>query len=106
MLELVAAGDRGARRAVSEAGEAVGRAAAALVNILNPELVVIGGDLAQTGEVLLDPIAAGIERHSVAPAVASVRVCAGLLGERAEVLGAAALVLSKSPRALVEQLNP
>jgi len=47
MLELVAAGDRGARRAVSEAGEAVGRAAAALVNILNPELVVIGGDLVE-----------------------------------------------------------
>jgi predicted NBD/HSP70 family sugar kinase len=105
MLELVAAGDRGARRAVSESGEAVGRAAAALVNILNPELVVVGGDLAQTGEVLLQPIAAGIERHSVAPAVASVRVCAGLLGERAEVLGAAALVLSKSPRALVRQLD-
>jgi predicted NBD/HSP70 family sugar kinase len=32
---------------VSEAGEAVGRAAAALVNILNPELVVIGGDLVE-----------------------------------------------------------
>jgi len=77
MLEMVAAGDRGARRAVADAGEAVGRAVADLVNILNPELVVVGGDLAQTGGVLLDPIAAGIERHSVAPAAASVRVCAG-----------------------------
>jgi predicted NBD/HSP70 family sugar kinase len=105
MLEMVAAGDRGARRAVADAGEAVGRAVADLVNILNPELVVVGGDLAQTGGVLLDPIAAGIERHSVAPAAASVRVCAGVLGERAEVLGAAALVLAKSPRALVEQLD-
>jgi predicted NBD/HSP70 family sugar kinase/DNA-binding transcriptional ArsR family regulator len=105
LLELVAAGDRGARRAVADAGEAVGRVTSALVNILNPELVVIGGDLAQTGGVLLDPIAAAIERHSVAPAAGSVRVCAGMLGERAEVLGAAALVLAKSPRALVEQLE-
>jgi predicted NBD/HSP70 family sugar kinase len=105
MLELVADGDRGARRAVADAGEAVGRVTSALVNILNPELVIIGGDLAQTGSVLLDPIAAAIERHCVAPAAASAQICTAMLGERAEVLGAAALVLAKSPRALVEQLE-
>lgn len=105
LLELVAADDRGARRAVSEAGEAVGRAVSMLVNILNPELVVVGGDLAQAGEVLLEPIAMAIERHSVAPAAASVSVRAGLLGERAEVLGAAALVLARSPHALMARLE-
>ena len=70
LLELVAAGHRGARRAVAEAGEAVGRALSMLVNVLNPELVIVGGDLAQTGPVLLDPIRAAIERHSVSPAAA------------------------------------
>jgi len=105
LLELVEDGHRGARRAVADAGEAVGRAAAMLVNILNPELVVVGGDLASAGEVLLDPITAAIERHSVAPAASSARVVPGALGPRAEVLGAAALILAKSPRALVARLE-
>lgn len=76
-----------------------------VVNVLNPELVVVGGDLAQAGDILLSPIAAAIERQSVAPAAASVRVTAGMLGPRAEVLGAAALILAKSPRALVAKLG-
>jgi predicted NBD/HSP70 family sugar kinase len=105
LLELVAAGHRGARRAVAEAGEAVGRAVSMAVNLLNPELVVVGGDLAQAGEALLAPIAAAIDRHSVAPAGAAVRVTAGTLGARAEVLGAAALILAKSPRALVARMG-
>jgi predicted NBD/HSP70 family sugar kinase len=105
LLELVAEGHRGARRAVAEAGEAVGRAVSMLVNVLNPQLVVVGGDLAQAGPVLLDPISAAIERHSVAPAAARVRVTNGQLGARAEVLGAAALILAKSPRALVARLE-
>jgi predicted NBD/HSP70 family sugar kinase len=105
LLELVAAGDRGARRAVADAGEAVGRALSMVVNVLNPELVVVGGDLAQAGDVLLSPIAAAIERHSVAPAAGSVTVTAGMLGPRAEVLGAAALILAKSPRALAAKLG-
>jgi predicted NBD/HSP70 family sugar kinase len=100
LLQLVADGHRGARRAVADAdaGEAVGRAASMLVNLLNPELVVIGGDLAQTAAVLLDPITAAIERHSVAPAAAAVRIIQGQLGERAEVLGAR----SADPRAVPE----
>jgi predicted NBD/HSP70 family sugar kinase len=105
LLQLVADGHRGARRAVAEAGEAVGRAVSMLVNVLNPELVVVGGDLAQTGEILLEPIRAAIERHSVAPAATAVRVTAGMLGARAEVLGAAALILARSPRALAARLD-
>jgi predicted NBD/HSP70 family sugar kinase len=90
---------------VADAGEAVGRAVSMLVNILNPELVVIGGELAQAGSVVLDPISAGIERHSVVPAAAAVRVVGGRLGERAEVLGAAALILAQSRRALAQRLE-
>ncbi|MBV9944484.1 MAG: ROK family transcriptional regulator [Solirubrobacterales bacterium] len=105
LLELVADGHRGARRAVAEAGDAVGRAVSMLVNVLNPELVVVGGDLAQAGDILLEPIRAAIERHSVAPAAGAVRVTEGRLGARAEVLGAAALVLAASPRALAARFD-
>jgi len=103
LLDLVAADDRGARRAVAEAGQAVGTVLAVLVNILNPQLLLVGGELAAAGDVLLDPIRASIERHCIAPASASVRVAAGTLGTRAEVLGAAALILAHSPRALADR---
>jgi predicted NBD/HSP70 family sugar kinase len=105
LLELVEADDRGARRAVGDAGEAVGRALSMLVNILNPELIVVGGDLAPAGAVLLDPIKAAIERHGVAPAAGAVRVTAGTLGDRAEVLGAAGLILAQSPHALAARVD-
>jgi predicted NBD/HSP70 family sugar kinase len=105
LLELVEAKDRRARRAVADAGEAVGRALSMLVNVLNPELVVVGGDLAPAGPVLLDPIRAAIERHGVAPAAGAVRVLAGTLGDRAEVLGAAGLILAQSPHALATRVE-
>jgi predicted NBD/HSP70 family sugar kinase len=104
LLELVHAGDRGAGRAVADAGSAVGRAVAAVVNVLNPELIVIGGELAGAGDVVLDPLRAALGRHAVAPAVAATRVTVGELGERAEVVGAAALLLAQAPRALARRL--
>jgi predicted NBD/HSP70 family sugar kinase len=105
LLELVAADDRGASRAVADAGAAVGMVVSWIVNVLNPELVVIGGELAAAGDVLLDPIRASINRHSVAGAAADVRVTTGVLGDRAAVLGAAALILAQSPLALTEQVR-
>jgi hypothetical protein len=62
--------------------------------------LILGGDLAPAGAVLLEPIRAAIERHGVAPAAGAPRVTAGTLGDRAEVLGAAGLILAQSPHAL------
>lgn len=100
MLALVASGDRGAARAVADAGAAVGRALAMLVNVLNPRLIVIGGELARAGDVLLDAVRATLDHDAVAPSAAAVTVSAGTLGERAEVLGAAGTVLERAPEAL------
>lgn len=105
MLDLVATGDRGATRAVTEACTAIGRAIATAVNLFNPALVVVGGDLAVCGEIVLEPIRAAIRRHTAPPCAATVQVVRGALGDRAEVLGAAALILTQSPRALVQHLE-
>jgi predicted NBD/HSP70 family sugar kinase len=105
LIDLVRAGDRGARRAVTDAGEAVGTALAAAINLLNPELVVVGGELAAVGDVLIDPIRAAIERRVIAPAAGSLRIVPSTLGERAEVTGAAAMQLTRAPHALAERLN-
>jgi len=104
LLELLAEGDRGARRALTDTGLAVGRAVASVVNLLNPELVVIGGELAAAGDVLLDPIRESVELRAVPPAARAVRVIRGTLDAHAEVLGAAAVQLARAPEALAARL--
>ncbi len=56
MLALAEGGDAGVQRAITDAGGVVGRAVADLCNYVNPELVVVGGDLAAAGDLLLEPI--------------------------------------------------
>jgi predicted NBD/HSP70 family sugar kinase len=104
LLALVAEGHRGAVRAVADAGELVGRALATTINVLNPRVVVLGGELAETGDVLLEAVHRALRRHSSPPVAATVEVRLGTLGEQAEVLGAAALVLADAPRRLAGRL--
>jgi predicted NBD/HSP70 family sugar kinase len=98
ILELVEAGDRGATRVVNDAGQAIGRVLADLCNALNPEAVV-GGELSDAGEPLLGGIRDAIHRYALPGAASVVKVMHGELGERAEVLGALALV-TRSTEAL------
>jgi predicted NBD/HSP70 family sugar kinase len=90
---LLAAGDRGTLRAVEDAGEAVGRALAMTVMLLNPELIVVGGDLVSAGEALFEPMRRTISRTIMRAQQNSLRIVPGALGDSAGVLGAAALVL-------------
>ena len=91
LLGLAAEGDAGCRRVLHDAGRVVGRAVADLCNFINPDLVVVGGDLAAAGDVLLDPMRDAVARFAIPAATEDVRITAGVLGERAEVLGALAL---------------
>jgi predicted NBD/HSP70 family sugar kinase len=97
LFELLEAGDHGARRAVEDAGEAVGRCIAAMVTLFDPELVVVGGELATAGELLFEPMRRSIRSHVMPRSVDHYRVVAGELGDRAAALGAAGLVLAKAP---------
>jgi predicted NBD/HSP70 family sugar kinase len=103
LLELLDAGDRGAGRAVADAGRHIGKVLAAAVNLLSPELIVIGGDLSQAGDLLLDPIRGAIQRSALPAGAARVTVTCGQLRERAEALGAAAVILDEYPRRLALQ---
>lgn len=97
---LLAEGRTGAQRAIEDAGEAIGRALASLVTLFNPELVVIGGDLASAGDVLFEPLRRAIDRHALPAATRTVTVVPGELGERAEARGGAGIVLAGAPQHL------
>ena len=98
LVELVAAGDFGVRRIVGEAGRAVGRVLSDLCNLVNPEAIIVGGDLSAAGEPLLAGIREAIDRHALPGAAEAVEVRPATLGERAEVLGALALVIADTER--------
>ena len=98
MLELADSGDAATRRLIGDAGRALGVAVANLCNIVNPECVVIGGDMALAGDVLLDPVREVVKRNAIPSAAADTEIVAGVLGERAEMLGALALVMHESER--------
>ena len=50
---------------VEEIGQKLGRYLAGLINLLNPELVIIGGVLAQTGDYILQPIKSAVRKYSL-----------------------------------------
>jgi len=106
LLDLVAGGDLPARRVVNDAGRAVGRAVADLCNFLNPAAVVVGGDLSLAGDALLDGVREEIDRYSLPGVAEAVEVRAGVLGERAEVLGALAVVIADTDRLRSAGLAP
>src|SRR4051794_25004273 len=92
-------GDTGCARAIVDAGSAIGTAVATLCNLFNPEKVVVGGDLGAAGELLLGPLRESLRRGAIRSAADDVEVLQGALGDRAEVLGALALVLGRAGRA-------
>ncbi|TLM86093.1 ROK family transcriptional regulator [Pseudarthrobacter sp. NamE5] len=79
-------------RVVDDAGFSVGRALGNVANLINPEVIVVGGPLAGLGNILLDPIRRGLVRHAVPVIGETTTLAMSSLGDRAEALGAAALV--------------
>ncbi|MEU3047932.1 MULTISPECIES: ROK family transcriptional regulator [unclassified Streptomyces] len=95
VVQLAREGDPGCRRVVADVGRHVGSGVANLCNLLNPSRVVLGGDLAEAGELVLGPIRDSVSRYAIPSAARRLSVAPGALGGRAEVLGALALVLSE-----------
>ncbi|SDC35346.1 Sugar kinase of the NBD/HSP70 family, may contain an N-terminal HTH domain [Sanguibacter gelidistatuariae] len=92
-IHLAQNGDLGCRRVISDAGQHLGVAAASICNFIDPELLVIGGELAQAGDLLLDPIRAVLGRRSIPSFDGPVGVVASALGSQAEVRGALLLAM-------------
>jgi predicted NBD/HSP70 family sugar kinase len=95
IVRLVLDGDERAIRVVEEAGFAVGRSIASIANLVNPHTIIVGGPLTDLGDVLLSPIRDGLARYAVPMIVETTELVMSSLGERAEALGGASLVLQQ-----------
>ena len=71
-----------------ELGYKLGRNIAGLINIFNPELVVIGGILSQLGDYVLLPIKTAIRKHSLNLVSKDTTIKLSSLRERAGIIGA------------------
>ena len=87
------AGDTLALRIAREAAEHLGIAVAGLLNIMNPAMVVVAGDLARLGEVLLEPLRETVEKRTLVSSVAAAEIRASELGPQSVAVGAATFVL-------------
>lgn len=92
-------GNVAAQRALEDAGLHLGWGLASIVNLLNPEIVVVGGDMARAGELLLESARIGLRRHAL-DSVALTPVLASELGERASLVGAVLLAAERTDLAL------
>ncbi|MEK6753656.1 MAG: ROK family transcriptional regulator [Chloroflexota bacterium] len=86
------AGDREAIDSFAEAGHAMGQGLAGLINIFNPEKIVIGGPLSIAGEYLLPAIKETVARHALPEIDQQVEVLLSPFGPDASLLGAIAIV--------------
>ncbi len=89
-------GDLEAERIIRQAMEYLGIGVANLVNLFNPDLIVIGGGLTNMGDKLFAPVRQAVRRIAFPIAAESVRVVPAQLGGDVGVLGAAVVAIQRS----------
>jgi predicted NBD/HSP70 family sugar kinase len=95
LMDAARAGDPDCLRVIDDGGRALGSVIATLLNVLNPELVVIGGDLSPVGDILVKAVERSIVLDALPESAASAQVVPGVLGDRTQLLGALASVISE-----------
>ncbi len=86
------AGDQEAIDSFAEAGHAMGQGFAGLINIFNPEKIILGGPLSIAGEYLLPAIKETMTRHSLPEIDQQAEVLLSPFGPDASLIGAIAIV--------------
>lgn len=93
VIQLAKEGDQGCARVIADAGTQIGAVVAGLGQAVNPQVVVVGGELAETGDLLLGPMRDAISRRVPLNQIAPLEVVPATLGTRSEVVGALILAL-------------
>ena len=95
VVELANRGEPEARRLIRESGRHIGEAIAAAVNLLNPAVVVVGGDMARTYDILVAGLREALYGNATALATRVLQVVPTAHGESSALQGSAALVLDR-----------
>ncbi len=93
LIALAASGEKAAQEIFARAGELLGQSIANLVNIFNPQRVLINGEGVRAGNWLFDPMRSAIDEHTMPGLRQDVSILVEPLGDDAWARGAASLVL-------------
>jgi predicted NBD/HSP70 family sugar kinase len=93
VAELAAGGHVGARRVLADSGRLIGKAIAGTCLALNPDAVIVGGDLVGEGSPMLDGLRQSLQMSALPASVQALSVLPARLGPNAGALGAAGMVL-------------
>lgn len=93
--EAAEAGDKEVLEAISETGAALGLGVANLINIFNPEMVVIGGSLSMVGKYMLPAVEQVIKERALEELRKKMKILVSAFGSDASVIGAVALVVQE-----------
>ena len=88
VFAAAAAGEPRATRLIERMTDRLGALIAAAVQLLDPEVVVVGGGVSNAGEALLTPLRSAVGRYALGSLGDGVRIVGAALGERAGVVGA------------------
>ncbi len=94
VAEAAKAGDPVARRIFTRMGEYIGIGMASVVNLLNPEKIIVGGGVADAGDILMTPLKETLKKRAMKIAGETVEVVPAQLGNTAGVIGASLLIES------------
>ncbi|MBU0633501.1 MAG: ROK family protein [Candidatus Omnitrophica bacterium] len=78
---------------IEKAGLTLGVRIAYLINLFNPEVVILGGGMEKSGDLILEPVKRMVRRHAFEEPASMVKIIPSRLGENAVSLGAASLVI-------------
>ena len=97
LVAAVIAGDEAARAVWERSTGALGAALAGLINVLDPQMIVLGGGIAAAGEVLFRPLAVALDRMEWRIGATGVALVPAKLGAQAGAFGAVYRALQKFP---------
>lgn len=93
IIEAANAGDTQCREVLEQAGSYVGVGIANLLNLLNPGLVVLGGELTDAGDYFLDAVLSSVRARAMPKAAQEAEICFSGVGDDAVAIGAATVML-------------
>jgi predicted NBD/HSP70 family sugar kinase len=81
-------GDLAAQEILNRSGTFIGIAVAGLINLINPSVVIIGGGVAEVGDLLTAPIRKVVRERSLRASEHAVKITTAMLGRRSTLIGA------------------
>ncbi|HUF00692.1 MAG TPA: ROK family protein [Anaerolineales bacterium] len=105
VAEAARRGDLTAQEIIKRSGTFIGIAIAGLINLFNPSTVIIGGGVAQVGDLLTGPIRQAVHERSLRASEHSVRITTAMLGRRSSLMGALVQAINVAIHATIERRN-